>query len=189
MVLADDGTDSVNHVSRILRICDIAPVGPVFFSDNQTTDRSLDVLPEVPLDFGERADLHGGEVELEHKERVPEWRRVMADVGHAEQLVEAVFEIDVIVVREHRADDRLAEPLRPQEHGGLALLQLADVSRIVHEQAFTDNLGPVYDSIRDIALVRHDVKYTTSPAPCSRSRRDDMESLGNIPTLATFIER
>ena len=124
------------------------------------------MVVEIPLDLGERTDLHGREVEGQHKERVPERRRVASDVGHAEQLVEAVLEVDVVVVREHGADNRLAEALRPQEHGRRHILQLSDVGRIVHEKAFADQRGPVDHAVRDSALFLHAAQYSKKAVSC-----------------------
>ena len=55
-------------------------------------------------------------------------------------------QVDVVVVREHGADDRLAKSLRAQENGSLDRLQFADVARVVHDKAFADKLGPVDDA-------------------------------------------
>ncbi len=75
----------------------------------------------------------------------------MVPVGAAGE----VLQVYVIVVRKHRADYGLAESLRAQEHRSLAWFKLADVAGVVHDKAFADKFGPVYDAIRNLALVLH----------------------------------
>ncbi len=155
MVRMDHLADGVNSRSGIRQGEYGRPVGSVAVARGKTFQLKLDVEVEVPLNLGERANLHGREVELQDEKRISERRRVPPDVGSTEQFVEAVLEVDVVVVREHGADNRLAEPLRTQEHGRLARLQIADVRRVVHEQAFADDLGPVDDAVWNLALVLH----------------------------------
>ena len=107
-------------------------VTPFSILCSKKIDRSPNVLPEIPLDFQKRTDLVFREVELEHEKRVSQLGGISSDVGLAEELVETVFEVDVVVVREHRAYHRLAEPLRAQKHRGRHFLQFADIRGIVH---------------------------------------------------------
>ena len=107
---------------------------------------------EVPLDLRESPHLYGREVELEDEERIMERRRVASDVGLSEEFVETILEVDVVVVRKHRTDDRFAKPLWTQEHGSVHILQLADVGRVVNKQAFPDQFGPVDDAVWYLAF-------------------------------------
>ena len=118
---------------------------------------------EVPLDLGDRTDLDRREVELEHQKRVVQRRGVASDVGRAEELVEAVRERDVVVVRQHRADERLAEALRAQENGSPDGLKDANWRRVVHEVAFVYKRGPIDDPVWDYAFGLHGSYHTRGP--------------------------
>ena len=79
--------------------------------------------------------LDAREVEVEDEVLPALVRRVAADVEPAEELVEPVRVVDVVVALEDRAEERLPEAPRPQEERVARPLQLADEGRAVHEVA------------------------------------------------------
>ena len=101
VVVPDHFAHHVDAVGRSRRLLDLRPVGKSSVFYDEGSNRSLDIAPEALFDFRESSDLHRGEVELEDEERVPEGRRNPPDVGLAEEFVETVLEVDVVVVREH----------------------------------------------------------------------------------------
>ena len=98
--------------------------------------------------------------------------RGAADVEPAEELVEPVRVVDVVVALEDRAEEGLPEAPRPQEEPVARLLQLADEGRAVHEVAvLRADPREVRHAVHDLLHLLHAADYTTpSPAAANTAR-------------------
>ena len=138
VVLADDRSQSIDNLCRRSCALHARPISKPRISGCEDRSRLTNIYSKAFFYLRESADLNGREVELEDEERVAERRRVAPDLGIPKKFLKAVLKVDVVVVREHRADNRLAEPLRAQEHRRRDFFQTADIRRIVHKKAFAD---------------------------------------------------
>ena len=171
MRITDNIAHLVDHGGRTILFQYPRPVGERCVVRREAFHTPAHMLAEVPLDLGKSPDLHRLKIKLQDEKRIPERRRIPPDVGSTEQLVETVFEVYIVVVREHRADHRLAKPLRAQEYGSPHPFKVADVRRVVHEKAFADKLGPVYDAVWYVSFLFHGMHCllpfdSSMPPPC-----------------------
>ena len=88
--------------------------------------------------------------------------RVGADLRTAEEFVEPVGKQHVVVGTQHRDDERLAEPPRPQEHHVGCRLQVADLRGAVYEPSvLLAEHGVVRHAVEYGPSLLHAAKYTT----------------------------
>jgi len=87
--------------------------------------------------------------------------RMPPDIGLAEQFLETVLAIDVVVAFQDRAPEAFAEATGTQEHRDLVLLELMDKPGLVHEIiVFADNLLIVCHGVWNASF--HAMQYAGS---------------------------
>ena len=106
--------------------------------------------------------LDAREVEVEDEVLAALVRRVAADVEPAEELLEPVRVVDVVVALEDRAEERLAEAPRTQEERVARPLQLPDEGRAVNEVAvLRADEREVRHAVHDLLNLLHAADYST----------------------------